>query len=50
MKHTVGTTGGTTLRLIRDVPTRWSSTHLMISRALQLQRVCFNFILITLSK
>lgn len=28
------------LQLIRDVDTRWSSTLLMISRALELQMVC----------
>lgn len=27
------------LQLIRDVKTRWSSTHLMIERALQQRRV-----------
>lgn len=31
----------TPLQLIRDVETRWSSTFLMIRRALDLREVCF---------
>jgi len=33
------------LQLLRDVDTRWSSTHLMIKRALEIKDVCNHILL-----